>query len=57
MRIQAFLTAAAVNLKRLAAALFDLVWRLLTASCRHGRLQVARSRPQSASKSNHCFVA
>jgi hypothetical protein len=46
MRIQAFLTAAAVNLKRLAAALFGLVRRLLTASCRPGRLQVTRSRPR-----------
>jgi transposase len=30
MRIQAFLTAAAVNLKRLACALLGLLWRFLT---------------------------
>ena len=32
MRIQAFLTAAAVNLKRLAAALLRTLFRLLRAS-------------------------
>lgn len=32
MRIQAFLTAAAINLKRLSAAFLVLIWRLLIAS-------------------------
>ena len=41
MRIQAFLTAAAINLKRLAAALLGLFWRLLTALCRLERLGIA----------------
>jgi transposase len=41
MRIQAFLTAAAINLKRLAAALLGLFWRPLTALCRLERLGIA----------------
>ena len=37
MRIQAYLTASAVNLKRLAATLFALWWALarLAESCAH----------------------
>lgn len=38
MRIQAFLTAAAINLKRLAAALISLICAVLTAG-------VAENRP------------
>ena len=34
MKIQAYLTAAAINLKRLAAALLGLLWLLLDVSSR-----------------------
>src|SRR5215204_3360015 len=48
MRIQAFLIAAAINLKRLAAALLALLWRLVTALCRPGRPEAAAAHRQSA---------
>jgi transposase len=56
MRIQAFLTAAAVNLKRLAAALLGLVWRLVTVFCRPGRPQVDPPRLQIRFEAQGCFV-
>jgi hypothetical protein len=48
MRIQAFLTAAAINLKRLAAALLALLWRLVTDLCRPGRPEAAAAHRQPA---------
>jgi transposase len=48
MRIQAFLTAAAINLKRLAAALLALLWRLVADLCRPGRPEAAAAHRQSA---------
>ena len=45
MRIQAFLTAAAINLKRLAAALLALLWRLVADLCRP---EAAAAHRQSA---------
>lgn len=47
MRIQAFLTAAAVNLKRLAAALCALFWSLLAVLYRPGRLLEPKLRPNA----------
>jgi Transposase DDE domain len=50
MRIQAFLTAAAINLKRLAVALLALLWRLVKHLCRPGRPEAAAAHRQSASR-------
>jgi transposase len=47
MRIQAFLTAAAVNLKRLAAALCALFWPILNLLYGPGRLLEPELRPKA----------
>jgi transposase len=47
MRIQAFLTAAAVNLKRLAAALCALFWSILSLLRGPGRLLEPEPRPNA----------
>jgi hypothetical protein len=47
MRIQAFLTAAAVNLKRLAAALCALFWSILNLLYGPGRLLEPEPRPNA----------
>lgn len=56
MRIQAFLTAVAVNLKRLAAALLVLFWRLVTGLSLPGYHSAAAARPQIGVQVRHCFV-
>ena len=56
MRIQAFLTAAAVNLKRLDAALLVLFWWLATAFRRPGCPHAATARPQIRVEAHHCAV-
>src|SRR5215218_5128774 len=50
MRIQAFLTAAAINLKRLAAALLALLRRLVTDLCRPRHPEAAATHRQSVSR-------
>lgn len=47
MRIQAFLTAAAVNLKRLAATLCALFWSILSVQRGRGRLPEPELRPNA----------
>lgn len=53
MRIQAFLTAAAVNLKRLAAALYVPLWWLVTALCRP---KEPAAPPEVRLDTRHCFA-
>ena len=46
MKIQAYLTAAAVNLKRLAAAVLAVLWAIRVAGCRRSRLATRHVTPR-----------